>query len=160
MAVGLQCKQPAVQDLTGYRHLTPLPPPRSGSGRHREPGTRRPSIFHESASKSASRAPQHLPGLEIAARSHLEGSRGLERLPGAPFFSRVDVIFSGTRHFWRKKTSLRGTHLPSRKVWVWGRIPKWGLSLPIGGRGEGPGELGPWAQKGPRAQKAGFQNVV
>ena len=74
------------------------------------PGTHGTSILHESASKSASRALRHTPGRGIAARSHLEGSRGLERLPGALFCSRVHVVFLGTCHF------LAGKSAPARNA--------------------------------------------
>ena len=72
------------------------------------PGTRGPSNFHQSTSKSASRAPRHTPGRGIAARVDLEGSRGLESLPGALFFSRSDVTFFGKTSFLPGKNAPAG----------------------------------------------------
>ena len=113
------------------------------------PGTRRPSILHESASKPASRALRHTPGLEIVARIHLAGSRGLERLPGTLFCSRVHVVFPlKIRHFWRKKAPLRGTHLPSSRVFGQGRVFP-GKKGPCEERTCRQGEFG-----GPRTQKS------
>ena len=73
------------------------------------PGTCGPSILHESTSKSAIRAPRHTPGSGIAARVDLEGSRGLESLPGALFFSRYMSLFSETCHFLPEKNRRRQT---------------------------------------------------
>ena len=73
------------------------------------PGTRGPSILHESTSKSAIRDPQDIPGRRITARVDLEGSRALESLPGALFFSRYMSLFSETCHFLPEKNRRRQT---------------------------------------------------
>ena len=79
------------------------------------PGTRGPSILHESTSKSAIRDPQDIPGRRIAARVDLEGSRALESLPGAPFFSRYMSLFSRKTRFLPGKNRRRHTTRTSNR---------------------------------------------
>ena len=93
------------------------------------PGTRGPSILHQSTSKSAIRDPRDIPGRRITARVDLEGSRGLESLPGALFFSRSDVIFFEKVPFLPEKNRRRQRTRTSNKGWepAAGR-PKSGVS--------------------------------
>ena len=121
-------------------------PPRPGSGRHWEPGTWGPSNFHESASKSASRAPRHTPGSGIAARVDLEGSRGLESLPGALFFSRYMSKISETCHFLPGKNRRRHTTRTSNRSLQpppGRRRPPPGIQRPPPGRKRPPPGLRP-----------------
>ena len=87
--------------------------------------------MHESTSKSASRAPRHTPGCGIADCVDLDGSRGLERLPGAPFFSEVHVVnFRKTSFLPEKKTPLRGTPPANNKGFLPGVVFLPGKNVP------------------------------
>ena len=80
------------------------------------PGTRGPSILHQSPSKSTSRALRDTPRRRITARVDLEGSRGLESLPGALFFSRYMSLFSETCHFLAEKNRRRQPREPQTRA--------------------------------------------
>ena len=80
------------------------------------PGTRGPSILHESTSKSAIRDPQDIPGRRITARVDLEGSRALESLPGALFFSRYMSLFSRKTRFLLGKNRRRHSAEPQTRA--------------------------------------------
>ena len=80
------------------------------------PGTRGPSILHEMTSKSASRDPRDTPRFRITARVDLEGSRGLESLPGALFFSRSDVQNFKKTHFLPEKNRRRHSAEPQTRA--------------------------------------------
>ena len=81
------------------------------------PGTRGPSILHESTSKSAIRDPWDIPGRRIAARVDLEGSRGLESLPGALFFQGTCHFFPEKRVFCPEKTAGGIPREPQTEAW-------------------------------------------
>ena len=78
------------------------------------PGTRGPSILHESTSKSAIRDPQDIPGRRITARVDLDRSRALESLPGAPFFQGTFHFFPEKHIFCWEKTA-GGNRLPDTR---------------------------------------------
>ena len=101
------------------------------------PGTRWTSKMQESGRRERSRGIYSIPGHRIPVRIDLDGSRSLQTTFLTSFFSGTGVENRRGRHFWQKKTPLRGTAVPNNR----------GLGPP--GR---PGRLigGPGAQEGPK----------
>ena len=117
------------------------------------PGTRGPSILHESTSKSAIRDPRDIPGRRIAARVDLEGSRGLESLPGALFFRGPMSLFSKKCHFCRKKTAGGRAREPQTRA---GSRRRAGGGRRQGQKGRRQASGRPGGRRPPGGQNPGF----